>query len=504
MKYLLLIAIFISMARVDLYAQPVLTPRNVALGGGGSTYITDYQANFYNPANLRIKESSTNIDVGVMIVGVYFNGVQNFTDINQQRNNLQDYFYAFEPNAYGITAVERDQILSDNYVRNRSLSRHQTRADITIFGIKWRKDDKAFAIALRDRISSSFDVGKGWYSNTPQQIDELNSVDRTLNHRYQSLYELSFGYAENFRFFTDMTPRLDEFSIGIAPKLVASGPVQLASWRNIYQEQDDGSIERIQEFQYRAAGSFARATDAYLQGTQANAALTSNLGNNLFDPVGVGAAVDIGFTYLITLGNDLSTIQDGNISTRKSLRLSFSITDLGLIHAFDDRIELSSVLDTTTVASMPTSGTIADDAFVGAPGQLLAFTDSFATGNPFSTASRSSGSSMFIMPTALNTGAMLEINKIKLMGDLTIGLTNTAFNSPKLVASAGIELRPLDFLPLRAGTQLATELPSFFSFGAAIETRLVDISLATQFVARTFDQNPTLSGFTAAAFQFHF
>lgn len=504
MKKILLIPLFLFSLLSDTFAQPVLTPRNVALGGGGSTYITDYQANFYNPANLRIKESSTDFDVGVMVVGVYFNGVQNFTDITQQRNNLQNYFYAFEPDAYGISPLERDQILTDNYVRNRNLSRHQTRADITVFGIKWRRGDKAYAIALRDRISSSFEVGKGWYSNAPQLIDEVNSVDRTLNHRYQSLYELSFGYAENFRLFTDMTPRLDEFSFGIAPKIVASGPVQLASWRNVYQEQDDGSVQRIQEFQYRAAGSFANATQAYLQGTDVNTALTGNLSNNLFDPVGVGAAVDLGFTYLITLGNDLSTIEEGNESTRKSLRLSFSITDLGLIHSFADRIELTGFADTSVVAGLPDGNSVVNNAFVGAPGQFLAFTDAFAVNNPFMAASQASGSSMFIMPTAMHAGAMLEINKIKLMGDLSIGLTNTAFNSTKVVASAGIELRPLDFLPLRAGTQLATELPSFFSFGAAIETRLVDISLATQFVARTFDQNPTLSGFTAAAFQFHF
>ncbi|MEQ9265153.1 MAG: hypothetical protein RLN81_08035, partial [Balneolaceae bacterium] len=87
---------------------------------------------------------------------------------------------------------------------------------------------------------------------------------------------------------------------------------------------------------------------------------------------------------------------------------------------------------------------------------------------------------------------------------LSIGLTNNAFNSTKLIASAGVELRPLKFLPLRAGAQLATELPSFLSFGTAIETSVWDLSIATQFVSRTFDSNPTLTGVTVAALQFHF
>ena len=90
------------------------------------------------------------------------------------------------------------------------------------------------------------------------------------------------------------------------------------------------------------------------------------------------------------------------------------------------------------------------------------------------------------------------------MGDLSLGITNNAFNSTKLVASAGVEIRPLKFLPIRAGTQLATELPNYFSFGTAIETKIWDLSVATQFVSRTFNENPTLSGVTVAALQFHF
>ena len=75
-------------------AQPVLTPMNVALGGGGSTYITDYNANFYNPANLFIEDRLRAIDLGFAISGTYFNGVQNFTDLNEQRDNFEKYIYA--------------------------------------------------------------------------------------------------------------------------------------------------------------------------------------------------------------------------------------------------------------------------------------------------------------------------------------------------------------------------------------------------------------------------
>lgn len=484
------------------YAQPVLTPRNVALGGGGSTYITDYNANFYNPANLMIQDRRRNIDVGLLITGTYFNAVQNFSNLDEQRSNLENYITAFEAGAYAISPLERDEIVEENYIRNRSTSLHQTRLDVTLLGFKWRNNERAYSIAFRNRISSSFEVGKGWYSNDVQEIESETGINRTLNHRYQSLYEISFGFAESFRFFSDMTPRLDEFNFGIAPKLVLGGAFQDATWDNRFLDDGTGQVLHVNEFDYRASGNFGAATQQYLRGTAAQVALQNNITDEIFSPYGIGAGLDIGFTYLITIGSDLSTISENEQQTNKSLRLSFAITDIGFVNYYDNGITINSDLDTTNVSGYP--GSLANDAFVGAPGQFLDFTDQYGNSNPFLLNTSEKGNFAVLLPTAIHAGALFEINRLKLMGDLSIGLTNNAFNSTKIVASVGVELRPLKFLPLRAGTQLATELPSYFSFGTAIETKLWDFSIATQFVSRSFQENPTITGVTAAVFQFHF
>lgn len=499
--------IFIAIALVllcgtVLYAQPVLTPRNVALGGGGSTYITDYNANFYNPANLLIQDRKRNIDFGLLITGTYFNAVENFSNLNDQTDNLLDYLSAFKPGAYSITPEEKKRIIEDNYIRNRSTSLHQTRLDLTLIGFKWRNKNRSYSIAIRNRISSSFEVGKGWYSSDQQDIATIPGIDRTLKHRYQSLYEFSFGYAESFNFFSDMTPRLDELNFGIAPKLVLGGAYQNAKWINSYLDSGSGQINSIQEFEYEASGNFGQATKDYLAGTPAQTALVNNITDEIFNPYGIGAGIDVGLTYLITLGNDLSTINENDQLTNKSLRLSFSVTDIGFVLYDDNGISLTSEKDTSVVSNFPTN--IVTEAFVGAPGQFIDFIDQFSTTNPFTNSAREDGNFSTLLPTAIHAGALIEFNRLKLMGDLSIGLTNNAFNSTKLVASAGIELRPFKFLPLRAGTQLATELPSYFSFGTAIETNLWDLSIATQFVSRTFGDNPTLTGVTVAALQFHF
>lgn len=487
---------------VIAYSQPVLTPRNVALGGGGSTYITDYNANFYNPANLIIQDRRRNVDFGILITGTYFNAVQNFSNLDQQSSNLEDYILAFTPNSYAITPAERAEIIDDNYIRNRRTSLHQTRLDITLLGFKWRNNDRAYSLAIRNRISSSFEVGRGWYSSDLQELSEGTGIDRTLNHRYQSLYEISFGYAESFNFISDMTPRLDQFNIGIAPKIVFGGAYQNSTWTNKFIDNGSGVINAITEFDYQASGSFGVATEQYLNGVAAQTALSNNISDAIFSPYGIGAGIDLGFTYLITIGSDLSTIDENKQQTNKSLRLSLSITDIGFIRYTDNGITLSSNRDTTSVANYPSN--TSNDAFVGAPGQFLDFTDQYASTNPFLTAQANSGELSVLLPTAVHAGALLEINRIKLMGDLSLGLTNNAFNSTKLIASVGIEIRPLKFLPLRAGTQLATELPNYFSFGTAIETKLWDLSIATQFVSKTFSENPTITGLTVAALQFHF
>ena len=73
-----------------------------------------------------------------------------------------------------------------------------------------------------------------------------------------------------------------------------------------------------------------------------------------------------------------------------------------------------------------------------------------------------------------------------MMGNLSLGSTNRTFNSTKLVSSFRIEVTPLTFIPLRAETQGATEFPTYFSFGMALETIPFDLSMANQFIQKFF------------------
>ncbi len=487
------------------HAQPVLTPRNIGLGGGGSTYITDYNANFINPANLMIRDRNNTFDFGFGISGAYYNGVLNELNVYDQAKNYRNYLRSFQPGAYSITQQDKDDILSVNYKRNRLSSVHQSRFESTLAGMRWWTENRSFSLAIRSRTASTFEAGRGWYSPVAVTTDNGSLIDQTLKHRYQILHEVSFGYAESIGHFNGLSSRLDNFLIGIAPKLVLAGPYQSASWINRYTSSGAGTYEHAQQFEYISSGDFSDATAAYMTGTAAAQAIRDNI-SSVEDMArqieGIGAGLDIGVTYLITIGSDLSTINTGDERTTRSLRLSFSVTDIGFVRYREGGIVFEAQTDTAAVMALPSQ---ADDVFVGAPGQFLDFAHRFASSDPFSQF-RSSERNSFnsLLPTTLNGGVLLELNRLKLMGDLSIGLSNTAFTTTRLVTSAGVEIRPLTFLPIRAGTQLAPGLPGFFSFGAAIETAYWDLSVSTQLSTRSITTNPALAGITMGALQFHF
>src|SRR5690606_23686611 len=104
-SFLVIVFAFITMQSL---AQPVLTPRNMALGGGGSTYITNYNANFYNPANLMIQDRKGDFEIGFLIGGVHFNGIQNFNNVKTQYDNAKQYFQKYNAGSYAISEAEQD------------------------------------------------------------------------------------------------------------------------------------------------------------------------------------------------------------------------------------------------------------------------------------------------------------------------------------------------------------------------------------------------------------
>lgn len=505
MKHLfsVLVLLIAGSSCASLIAQPVMTPRNMALGGGGSTYITDYNAVFINPANLMINDRSGDTDIGFLSGSFYIDAVLNHTGLQDQYHNFLDYVKKYDTNGYTFRPEDRTKLLRRDFRKNRSLSSNQTRYDLNILGVKWKRSDAAFALTFRSRSSTRYFTGKGWYTQEKVIRDNREIMDRSLISRSQTIHEVSFGYAESVEFLSGLTPRLDNFFIGIAPKLVLGGGYQNAEWINRYERQlNSPDVYRTESFNYAATGNYARAALDYTGGTGANESVNQHFGFEPASLYGMGAGLDVGMTYLYTFGSDLSAVGMGDQTTRKSLRLSFSITDIGFIAYSNDNVSIRRNPDSVLVNEAPRR--VAGEPFLGTQGQYIAFTDRYSSSGPFRDAVTSEATFSTLLPLALHGGALLELNRLKLMGDLSIGLTNNAFNSTTLRSSAGIEIKPLLFLPLRAGVQFEGSSIRFLSAGAAIETKSFDISVAAQFSPESTPAYLAVSGVSTATFRFHF
>jgi hypothetical protein len=490
----------------NIFAQPVITPKNLALGGGGTTYITDFNANFYNPANLLINDRKKTVDIGFLSGASTFNGVLNFENPDDQKDNFLKYFDKFSSGDYNLTPANSELIIDTHYKRERLNSVHQSRFEVTTFGVNWINNNRAYSIAARTRVGSSFEAGRNWYTDQLVVENNIAMSNQNLVHRYQVLHEFSFGYSESASLINGLSSRLDNFLIGFAPKFILAGPYQNTEWRNGYSRENGSTvINRSQVFNHQSAGSLTEATQSYMNGVSANQSVDQSLEpfkDELTNIHGYGAGVDVGFTYLLTFGSDLSTLSTNEQPIKRSIRLSFSINDIGFVNYSDKTLQLEETRSNSTSDTFPAE---ASEYFAGAPGQYINFVEQQGDGDPFAdnSANFETGSFSTLLPTSFNGGILIELNRIKVMGDMSIGISNNAFNSTRLVTSLGAELRPLNFLPLRGGLQFGPGLPGSFNVGTAIETRFWDLSLGLTVSARSFTTATNLAGAGVAVLQFH-
>lgn len=486
------------------YAQPILGAQNIALGGGGTAYLSGYEALYWNPANLAINDRHGTVHIGLGHSGILHDPVLSSDAVGEQFFNFTDSFYPYKPSTVDITAVQRQTILDENYPRNRLTAQHQSRADIILGGVSWYRSDETFSISARARYSSRIKVGKGWYSTNFVKDDETEIRDLTLNQYIDRHIEIALGYAREFTFLEGLFPRLSKLYMGISPKFIIAGPSFRATHYGRYVREDNGSEYYMSDFTYRSTGRYSKMTFDYLSSNNPQTAINSNLNRKLnFKPTGYGAAFDFGLTYLIPIGGKLNILEDDPKQSvvGNSLRIAISVNDIGMVRYTDQPLELTSDKDSVQIDQEP----FKQSMFIGSGGQYLTyFENSESLPNPFVTADSSNENNFSVLtPTSLNTGIMLDLQRIKFMGDLTLGFNNNAFTNKKLAMHLGMELRPLKMIPIRAGTRLASGLPVYVGFGTGIETRYWDFNVGTQIIFRSHTFTTEAVGGAFAGLQLH-
>lgn len=486
-------------------SQPVLGAQNTALGSGGTAYLSGYEATFWNPANLVLTNRPGTVHFGIGQAGILYEPVLSSSAAGDQFFNFTDSFYPYKPSAAQISLEQRNTILENNYPRNSLVSQHQTRAEIILGGVTWQRGNTAYSIAARARFGSRIEVGRGWYSESFVPSEDQGVRDFTLDQQISQLYELSFGFGQQFTFINGLFSRLNKLYVGIAPKVVISGPRFDATFNGRYIRSEDGNSEPfVYDFFYQSTGQYSQMTNDYLINSDPRGAIKRRLDKDIdFRTTGYGLGFDMGFTYLIPLGNDLSLNdkEDELSPETKSVRIAFSINDIGAIRYNKNNLELSSSRDTLQINSQPAK----ESMFIGAGGQYLTYLNSASDlPNPilYSDVESTQGFSA-LLPTSLNAGVLLDLSRFKVMGDLTLGLSNSAFTSTKLMVHAGLEARPLKFLPVRVGTRIASGLPTHLGMGTGIETRYWDLNIGGQLLLRSRTFTSEFVGSAFAGIQIH-
>jgi hypothetical protein len=500
-----LFGLFFGPPQQSLQAQPVLSARSIALGGSGTAYFGGFEATFWNPANLAISNRPGRLHFGLGHIGILYEPVLSKDAADNQFLNFTDRFYPYRPGSTDITISERSNLLQRNYSRNSLLSQHQSRVDIILGGVLWQGDNEAFSIVARARIASRFEVGRGWYSEEFIPSADFQVRDFTLSQQINHLYELSFGYAHEFTFFNGLSSRLNRLYVGVAPKIVVAGPSMFSTYDARYvRNQEGNSTVYTSNFFYRSSGEYARATSDYLSSENPQRSISNNLNRTYhFQPTGYGLGFDFGLTYLIPLGDELPIISpDGNEAfVSKSIRFALSINDLGMIYYNKNPLTLSSPRDSVQIGQQP----VMNSMFIGAGGQYFSYFDNAgAIPDPLLNAQKvSRGNYSTLLPTSLNAGILIELSRVKLMGDLTLGFNNTAFTTTKLMAHFGLEIRPVHQIPIRFGTRLAAGLPTRIGFGTGVETKYWDFNIGTQVILRSQNLTSEFVGGAFAGIQVH-
>ncbi|TVQ04393.1 MAG: hypothetical protein EA359_06720 [Balneolaceae bacterium] len=473
-----------------LVAQISINSVNTGLGGGGTAYITGFEALFVNPANLYIQDKNYSLQISLLQGGYYFDSLLPITGYNDRFNRYRDAINHYDPdsNAFLLNDNSRNQVLERSFNETRLNGEFSTITDFYWLGIKWIRPERSYALSFRTRMASRYKMGRGFFTSLPNERNGNFLLDQSLRQRYEVLHEFSFGFAESFTFLNGLDPKLSEFIIGAAPKIVLAGSHIDASYTNRYEFNDANNMWN-QNLGYRQTSSGMvsyraeeKIVEPALQPIQATYSLT-----DLLQPSGIGAGLDIGITYLITFGDDLSMFRRQNEPTEKSLRLSFSVTDLGAVYHYKNPLTIESgtvEIDSSRIAPP------ADILYFGAPNEHLSFLNGlhdFQSLTQNITSQKRSYDTL--LPLAVNTGGLLHYKRFKLMGDISYSIVQSAFRSSGFSSYLGIEVRPFQFLPIRGGTRLAPHLQGFYSLGTGIETNWFDLNASV--LLKTRNNSPT-------------
>ena len=487
---LLISSIFLILVALPIgsYAQISSDARSMVMGGGAA-YVTGFEANFYNPANLLIPEYKYPIDIELGAASLQLNR----RPVNQEFVPYQGFLNHFLPNrtgAYLEVNGNRQKLLEQWFNgEETNYSRYATFA-ATPLGISWQNGSFAYSIGIHSRGFNRFELSKGWYTGNTQNVTEQNPVTRDLKQTIVTYQEISVGFAQELNLVDGWSPKLNRLYVGVAPKFIIPGMYMQADYQSAYLRNSAGALQQSRALNMVSAGAISGAWNS-----------AGNLTNNdLFNPTGWGLGLDMGITYIKSLGDDISLLRGQNrTALRKSFRISVSLTDVGFVRYNHEAATINKSTATRPVQQLPNGPS---DEFTGSPVQYLSYLEADGAASNYTNAGGVRDISVSL-PTAFHVGAAYQDNWWMLTGDLTYSLNKNSFNFGGWMAHAGAEIRPLHFLPIRGGFEWRPGHHLILASGIGIDTRRVSLDFGARFSAPSTSRGFYLIGAAVTTLRLH-
>ena len=474
---------------VSVEAQSLhVTAHNLGLGGGGTAYIEGYHANFVNPANLMLGEGETPRRMFGLLGGIS-------TNLGGSLANIAVYNEYFTSGAT-ITGSLADEALSKWFGADPSAMKSMgLQTDVVPLGISYRGDNWGFSGAFRSRILASTSVNKGFAQLGILGFDSrVFGPGQPINFSGEavSFHEVSvgislklleiesiLGFAENIKLYA-----------GAAPKRILGGNAFKMDFNSQLTLQGSGedAVEAVHHdfsYSFETTGAVTEQLERYYQDRQSGQ--HTEIGDYLeprgedfysFSPAGWG--LDLGSTVEMDLYIPfIGAFSEGP----EHLKVGVSLTDLG------------SYSLTKSAGRFAADGELVwrgfnldqehiDKEFNGSREDYLAHVlqDSIASGIYGSFAPTDSPDLSRSLPSMLNVGGQLTLNRLSVSMDLLQGFNNQGTNSRRTALATGIEYDLFGFLPLRVGMRNGGYSSTSYSAGAGLEFRNFEFSVAGSMV----------------------
>jgi hypothetical protein len=481
-KRIIWLVVFMAAGSLQAHAQAThLTPKNLALGGGGVSYIEGYHANFINPANLMLGEGEPRVTLGIL-------GGLSFTAGGPLANiHLYNKYFT---KGLTVSGDLSNKVLGKWFGSDPSQMKYAAvQGDFVPFGLSYRGNNLAIGLAIRSRTMTDAGITKG---AARLAIDGLSNnffgdgLPVNISSETLTFYEASLGVSVKILDIRDLGfAKNVKVYAGAAPKLLLGANTYKANFNShLTFKGSPGDIQEIDHnfnYQFETTGSVSEQLKAYY--TDRENGTETDIGDYV-DPepedfYGIkasGFGLDIGATMEMDLH---IPVLHSIFQKREHLQVGVSLTDIGKM-TFDDQVGVFSAAGNLAWRGFHFNKKEIDEKYDGDRQDYIdhVVQDSILTGiyNSFTPQQVSQVSRH--LPTMLQYGARLFLNRWSISVAMENSLNQAGVYSPRNSFSAGLEYNLLGFLPLRAGIRTGANTGTIYSAGLGLEFRHLELSAA--------------------------